>query len=340
MSETTFKIPRFRSPSYPGISLSKAISRASELHQVAQHHQVPRHVLAEAWDYKLKSSALSETAAALSKFGLMNASGSGEKRRYSLSNKAIRIVSDPDTKSPKRITAIKECALNPKVFKDLWDKYGSAGVSGKSDQAIISYLTLDLKDKQEPYFSPSAAESVITTFKDTFLYADLTTSDIIEANTGTEKNSESESGIDNSQQEEIDYTQITQGSWVQWEVDGVLKFPSPQRVRAVQVLDGRKWVFVDNSETGVPIEQVKLEKRASVIDIDPKLFPKLPENSSSSFSNPKKIEELENSWREITQLNDGEVTLIIPADISIDSLPDLEDWFELILKKLHRRVSN
>lgn len=35
----------------------------------------------------------------------------------------------------------------------------------------------------------------------------------------------------------------------------------PKRVRAVQDHDGRKWAFVEGSETGIPMEQVRIEQK-------------------------------------------------------------------------------
>jgi hypothetical protein len=43
---------------------------------------------------------------------------------------------------------------------------------------------------------------------------------------------------------------------VQVEIGGALQFEKPKRVRAVQEHEGKAWVFVDEHEAGVPMEQV------------------------------------------------------------------------------------
>jgi hypothetical protein len=49
------------------------------------------------------------------------------------------------------------------------------------------------------------------------------------------------------------------GDFVQWESQGAFQFPEPLRVRLVTE-DG-KWVAVEGSETGIPMDQVIVQER-------------------------------------------------------------------------------
>lgn len=150
------KSPRFRSPPYPSIPLSKAIERVGTFYSKALHHAVPVTVAANAWEYAPKSSGLFATLAALKQFGLMTDEGSGDKRRFKLTDSAIRIVRDPDPQSEKRKAAIRAAALAPKIHSELWEQYGAAGASGAMDVAIKSYLTLDRADGGAAPYSDAA----------------------------------------------------------------------------------------------------------------------------------------------------------------------------------------
>jgi hypothetical protein len=167
------KQPRFRSPPYPAIPLSKAIERVTALHAKALHHSVPVAVPASAWDYAEKSSGLFATIAALKQFGLIVDEGNGDKRRFKLSDTALRIVRDPDPTSTKRLDAIRAAALKPKIHSALWERYGVAGASGAMDVAMKSFLTVDRHDDGEAPYSPSAADDLIAEYRQTIAFAGI-----------------------------------------------------------------------------------------------------------------------------------------------------------------------
>ena len=43
-------------------------------------------------------------------------------------------------------------------------------------------------------------------------------------------------------------------------------------------------------------------------------------------------------WREVTDLDDGDVILTLPETLTADSYHDLKDWMEIILRKAKRRA--
>jgi len=160
---------RLRSPPYPFISLPKAVERVSVLHGQAQHHAVGKEVLASAWGYSPKSSGLIQTAAALLHFGLLNDEGSGDNRRFQLTNDGLRIVQDADPTSEKRRGALVRAALSPKIHKELWEKYGASA----GDVVLKNYLTLDRREAGESPFTGTAADDLIAEYKETITYAEL-----------------------------------------------------------------------------------------------------------------------------------------------------------------------
>ncbi len=176
------KTPRFRSPPYPSVPLAKAIERAGALYSKALHHSVPIAVVAQAWNYGGKSSGLFGTIAALIHFGLLTDTGSGDKRRFQLTDSAIRIIRDPDPNSGKRQAALRAAALNPSIHSELWEKYGAAGVSGMVDVALKSYLTLDRTDDGGSPFSDSAANELIQQYRATMTFAGLVSGNSVSPN--------------------------------------------------------------------------------------------------------------------------------------------------------------
>ncbi len=168
---------RFRSPPYPAIALAKAIDRARELYAKAMHHPVGTATIADAWGYTTKSSGLWATAAALIQYGLLTDQGSGDKRKFQLSDSAIRIVRDVDPASPKRREAVQKAAMNPGIYREIWDRFG--GAAGLSETVLRNYLTLDRSDEGKAPFSDGAADDVVRGFKEAMAYAGVTASQTV-----------------------------------------------------------------------------------------------------------------------------------------------------------------
>jgi hypothetical protein len=167
---------RFRSPPYPTIPLGKAVERITQLHAKTLHHAGGMSVLADAWEFgSIKSSGLWATAATLLQFGLLTDEGTGAKRKFQLTDAALRIVRDPDPNSEKRQSAVRAAAVSPKIFKELWDKYGYA-ISTISDVVIKSWLTIDRHEAGLAPYSDNAADEVIRVYKATIAFAGMTDS--------------------------------------------------------------------------------------------------------------------------------------------------------------------
>ena len=74
------KAKKERSPSFPFISLEKAVARASTLFDKHKREPARLSAVAPTWGYGVKSSGLLQTVAALKQFGLIEDFGSGDDR--------------------------------------------------------------------------------------------------------------------------------------------------------------------------------------------------------------------------------------------------------------------
>ena len=163
------RIKRFRSPQYPSMNLQRAIERAQLLHAKAQQHWVGFGVLTEAWDLKSGSASAWSMAATLLYFDLLTDEGIGPKRKFKLTDIAIRIIRDADPDSQKRKEAIQKAAINPSIHRELWEKFGNS--KDISDIVFKNYLTLDRKDDGKAPYSNDAAEDLIKEYKSTISFA-------------------------------------------------------------------------------------------------------------------------------------------------------------------------
>jgi len=152
-----------RSPKYPFISLSKSIAQAGKLADFKKGGWVSEDQAAEAWSVGKDSSAVPQTVAALSQFGLLEMEGRGKERRVAPSGLARRILGSPKTE----LEALQEAALKPEVFRELWEALQSK--PGMDRSALVDLLT---NNRSWP-FNPRAADEVLRLFDETMAFAEL-----------------------------------------------------------------------------------------------------------------------------------------------------------------------
>ena len=116
------------------------------------------------------------------------------------------------------------------------------------------------------------------------------------------------------------------GDLIQVEIDGSFALEKPARVRAIQEHDGRAWVFIEGSKAGVPMDQAKLEQKGKSggNSVTP---PELPENDPPPLGTRK----------EVFALDEGDVVLSYPSNLSTASYEELEAYLQLFLRKAKRR---
>lgn len=155
---------RLRSPSYPYLTLEKAIEFATLFYKKESRHKATPDVAAEHLGYTATSSLGARALSALTKFGLLDAEGLGEERRVWISELGLSIVLDRQEESPDRLKAIQEAALNPKVFRELWERWG---------RELPSRATMETVLLKEYSFNESALDQFIGNLKDTLEFAGL-----------------------------------------------------------------------------------------------------------------------------------------------------------------------
>jgi hypothetical protein len=161
--------PRHRSPNYPALSLEKAVERAKDVYDAYKQVQVPITAIHAKWGCKPKSGLVLQTIAALNAYGLIEVSGSKDKRMIRLTDVAVKIVRD----HPGRQGLLQTAALNPPVYAELWDKYKADGIP--PDDILSNYLEWDKK------FNPKAIAGFITDFRATIDFAKLAPTGTIDA---------------------------------------------------------------------------------------------------------------------------------------------------------------
>jgi len=133
--------------------------------------------------------------------------------------------------------------------------------------------------------------------------------------------------------ERNDKPEVNIGDLVQVEIDGALALEKPARVRAVQEYDGSPWVFVEGSETGIPMDQIVLQEKGRDEHKPPLAPPRLSEDKRPD---PPPVPL--GVRQEIFALDEGDVVITFPDNLSADSFSDLEDYLEVFVKKMKRRA--
>lgn len=148
-----------RSPSFPFISLRKALERARAMHDRYKREPARVIVVGSVWGLGAKSSGMQQTVAALKQYGLLDDSGSKEERKVSLTPLALRILID--TRPGQREDGLREAAIKPRLFSE----YQRWAAHRPPDDHVMSELRFDRG------FTEEAAKTFIRVFFDTMDFA-------------------------------------------------------------------------------------------------------------------------------------------------------------------------
>jgi hypothetical protein len=230
---------RDRSPSFPYLGLAKALERLTTLFDKAKRHEVRVADVAKDWGLTAKSSSLDRNVAALLAYGLIEDSGSGEARKIKISDAGLRILEDKRPGVREKLLA--DAALKPRIIAE----YAQLWKDGRPDEAH----TLSLL-KFEGNFTDEGARMFLRVFDETIAFA----------NSG-----KTESSADNTHGHEPDPAAAGKvsaqiGDTVQWTSQGVDQFPLPKKV--IQISEDARWIWVEGSATGIPIDEVQVVTKA------------------------------------------------------------------------------
>jgi hypothetical protein len=138
------------------------LNRADKFYSVEKLGLVLIDQAFEAWE--VKKSVGYQIIAALSYYGLIETQRVDDGRWVKLSDLALSIIRDKDPNSEERKQAIKEAALRPKVFSELW-KIGPGGRI--PDEKLLSRLRLKMD------FTDEASSAVVKTYRKVLAYSGL-----------------------------------------------------------------------------------------------------------------------------------------------------------------------
>ncbi len=302
-----------RSPSFPFISLQKALDRVDTF-RIAEggrpKHFAPVAAVCKAWGLGPKTGPAIQTVAAVSHFGLVEFQGTGDNRAMRPTDLALQILLDKQPVSPERDALIQKAALTPPIHKELWDKWQA---ELPSDPTLETYLVRDRG------FSDSGARDLMAEYKATIAFAKLTQP----ATLSVVDPAKPGGGL----VDKLPPPNVEVGDLVTVEVGGVLVFAEPKRVRAIQ--DG--WVFLDDVESGVEMEKVEVVEKVGEKP-EAKVPPRMP------LENKKKAEDVEEPGTRLARfvLKEGDVKITFPDALSADSVEDLEGYLEVFLKQRRR----
>ena len=149
------------SPRFPSMSLEAAIEKARIIWDKEAKHPTGVPALAVHWNLSEKSSSLRSYLAALGHFGLLEQVGGQGSGEYKLTDRAIAIMIG-DAK--ERAQAIREAALEPRVYRELMQRFNG---ELPSDENLRSRLVIDFQ------FNKDSVAGFLKDFRATLALAKL-----------------------------------------------------------------------------------------------------------------------------------------------------------------------
>lgn len=235
-------------------------------------------------------------------------------RAFSLPAIVTGIVSSlhPDNVAEKR-QQLRDAAFEPNLFRDLQERFPSIT---PPLEGIETFL-------HRKGFNKNAIRPAAKAYLDTLLFleqAGATESHGTVDDDGAE--SKKSNGDVNPQ-----FGDAQVGDLIQWEINGVLQLEESKRVRLVDEVDGRLFVAVEGSETGIPMEQVIVEER-------PKQDAQLPRFKIETPVDEG--EKLAEGWKEERLIDDGgeEIFIRYRGDPSRDRYTFIRDYLDFKLGRM------
>jgi len=256
--------PRTRSPNYPALKLADALAKVRTLYDSpVKKHAVGVEVVAKEWGYKPKSSSFKLALAAVRYYGMLAEEESGGDKLLKLTPLALDTV-DYQEGTPKYIEAIKKAALNPKLYRQLWERWKD---NLPPNDEIRRYLI------RERGFNDKSVDELIADYRETISLAKLRAGDKIEGAADAD---------------EVVPPEVKVGDLVQWTCNGADQFEAPRPVRALS--DDRTFAFVPGTDTGIPVRQLTVERTVNANDTKEPISPPPPPRNpyaKESATSPK-----------------------------------------------------
>jgi hypothetical protein len=292
------KKKRQRSPNYPAVGLKEAIDRLKLFMKEDGRAGAAPGIAAKHIGFSTAHGQAYSVLAALKKFGLVE----DKDGRLIPTQRAVEINSLPES-DPRRLKAIRDAALSPAIYAELIAQYKDTGLPA----------TDTLAGELEAYkgFNPNAVKEFLKGFKDTLDFAGLTDFSVL----GSELTAEDDGA-----------PKVKIGDFVQWECRGQIQFREPKRVRSFS--DDGQYVFVDGSNTGMPIAEVSVEEAPANPPNLPRIVPPPREARTGGGSATMR--------QDVFSITEGDVVLSWPTPLSSDSIEEIKDWLRIAERKISR----
>ena len=239
-----------RSPSYPSIALDAAVIAAGKIEARYRSAAVDRKNAAKLIGFSALSGPANKALAALAAYGLLERAGKGDTR---VTDRA-RAILHPRSPDERRENLI-DAATAPPLFQNLRERYPDIPVP--PEDGVLTYLN---RQNFNPNYVRQASKAFIRTAE--FLQ-EQGVSD------SHAKEPSDDGKLPSAGQDDGAHGGVRIGDVVQWDSAGVYQLSYPCRVRAIS--DDGKWAFVEGSETGIPMNEVKVEQRPEAQVTPPKL---------------------------------------------------------------------
>ena len=302
-----------RSPAHPAFGLQSSIGWAKEIHSKEGEHFVPMEAVAVVWGLSAGASNFAQRLSSLKQYGLLEEKGAKEDREFKLTSLALDILLHTEG-SDERGDAIQTALMKPSMHVELLEKY--EGTLPPQDASIRSYL---LRGREGATFNVKQVDGFIERFRSSIEFTS-TVSGQENLHESVVDTSNNETGPDDSGNSDIKV-----GSFVQWTSNGVMQFQSPLPISKIEIdEDGKRYAFFEETKNYAPMSELTIENPRTTGPAPPVL---------KSLT----IQKLA-IGREETSLDEGQVTLTWPLELSTASVDDFEYWVTGLIKKARRRA--
>ena len=312
-------VPQQRSPAYPYISLDMALERAKQIYREVRDHAQPREVLAKAYGKPATSSATIQTFATLLQYGLLENVLTPTGRRMRVSPLAQGIL-NPHAPKEKVKQGLRQAALKPTIFGELWSRFGDAAELNES--VPLYYLTEERGRDHGGVFTDKAARDVLRVYRATLAFAEVSGSDNVQELIG-----------DNGG-EALAPSKPKVGDLVQVEINGAFQLKQPKRVESIQEYEGQSWVFLEGEKSAVEMGKVIVQPTTEN-DVTRVLPPvrELPHVDADK--------ELPEGWSEERLIDDGgdEIKIRYRGKASLERYEFIRDYLDFKIQRLTKKVS-
>lgn len=293
------KPKRHRSPNYPAVGLSEAVERTAAYMKLNTMAATLPESAAKAIGFSSAHGSAMSVLAALKKFGLME----DKDGRVSPTKRAAEIINLPKD-DLRRLNAIREAAMTPPLYRELLELYKDTGIP--ADEALIGELTT------YKGFSVNAAKEFLKAFRETLEFSGLSGVQVLEFGSGEKEQEKPE-------------IKVKIGDFVQWESNGMLRFPEAKKLIRVDEKSG--YAFVDGYHSGMPLSEL--------IPAEP------PVRLNYTPPSPKSLrvggEQGAAMKQDVFSIAEGEVVISWPTPLSQESIADLKDWLKIVERKITRQ---